>query len=56
VKGSGESAVHDLLDSVEARDELARRLEETFDQELLELAAASVRARVEERTWEARGG
>jgi RNA polymerase sigma-70 factor (ECF subfamily) len=52
-KGSGESAVHQLLDSVEARDELARRLEETFDQELLELAAEGVRARVEERTWEA---
>ena len=53
VKGSGESAVHQLLDSVEARDELARRLEETFDQELLELAVENVRARVEERTWEA---
>ena len=38
---------------MEARDELTRRLQETFDQELLELAAARVRARVKERTWEA---
>ena len=38
---------------MEARDELTRRLQETFDQELLEQATARVRARVEERTWEA---
>jgi RNA polymerase sigma-70 factor (ECF subfamily) len=53
VKGSGDSNVKQMLDTVEARDELTRRLEETFDQELLEVAAARVRARVEERTWEA---
>jgi RNA polymerase sigma-70 factor (ECF subfamily) len=52
-KGSGDSALQQLLDSVQARDELARRLEETFDQELLELARARVLERVEERTWEA---
>jgi RNA polymerase sigma-70 factor (ECF subfamily) len=53
VKGSGDSSLHDLLDTVQARDELTGRLQATFDQELLELAVARVRARVEERTWEA---
>jgi RNA polymerase sigma-70 factor (ECF subfamily) len=53
VKGTGDSDVQHLLDNVQARDELAERLQETFDQELLELAAAQVRDRVEERTWEA---
>src|SRR5262249_49676462 len=52
-KGSGDSSVQSLLDNVQARDELAVRLQETFDQELLELAVAAVRSRVEERTWEA---
>ena len=53
VKGSGDSGLQQLLDTAQARDELTRRLQETFDQELLELAAARVRARVEARTWEA---
>jgi len=53
VKGSGDSGLQKLLDTAQARDELTRRLQEAFDQELLELATASVRARVEERTWEA---
>jgi RNA polymerase sigma-70 factor (ECF subfamily) len=53
VKGSGDSGLQRLLDTVQARDELTRYLQEAFDQELLELAAARVRARVEERTWEA---
>jgi RNA polymerase sigma-70 factor (ECF subfamily) len=52
-KGSGDSGVQHLLESVRARDELARRLQETYDQELLELATAQVRSRVEGRTWEA---
>jgi RNA polymerase sigma-70 factor (ECF subfamily) len=51
--GSGDSQVAQLLDSVEARDDLARRLEEEFDQELLEQAMARVRLRVQARTWEA---
>src|SRR5262249_117642 len=38
-KGSGDSDVRRLLDTVEARDELTSRLQETFDQERLELAA-----------------
>jgi RNA polymerase sigma-70 factor (ECF subfamily) len=53
VKGSGDSGLRQLLDIVQARDDLTRRMQEAFDQELLELATARVRARVEERTWEA---
>jgi RNA polymerase sigma-70 factor (ECF subfamily) len=53
IKGSGDSGVQLLLDNVQARDELTQRLQETFDQELLDLATAQVRARVEHRTWEA---
>ena len=53
VKGSGDSGVRHLLETAQARDELTRHLQEAFDQELLELATARVRARVEERTWEA---
>src|SRR5262249_40015976 len=41
------------LTSVEARDDLARRLEEEFDLELLEAAVQIVRRRVADRTWEA---
>jgi RNA polymerase sigma-70 factor (ECF subfamily) len=52
-KASGDSGVQYLLDNVQARDELTQRLQETFDQELLELATTQVRSRVEERTWEA---
>jgi RNA polymerase sigma-70 factor (ECF subfamily) len=50
---SGDSDLQHLLDNVQARDDLVGRLQETFDQELLEQATACVRARVEERTWEA---
>jgi RNA polymerase sigma-70 factor (ECF subfamily) len=51
--GSGDSQVVGLLETVAARDDLLRRLEEEFDRELLELAMTRVRARVEARTWEA---
>jgi RNA polymerase sigma-70 factor (ECF subfamily) len=50
---SGDSAVAAVLDSVPAREDLATRLETAFDQELLHLASASVRERVEPHTWEA---
>jgi RNA polymerase sigma-70 factor (ECF subfamily) len=53
VRGSGDSGLRQLLESVQARDELTHRMQETFDRELLELATARVRARVEERTWDA---
>jgi RNA polymerase sigma-70 factor (ECF subfamily) len=52
-RGSGDSDIQQLLDSVQARDELTQRLQDTFDQELLEVATDRVRARVEERTWDA---
>lgn len=52
-RGSGDSAVVALLEEVPAREELWERLGEAFDLELLEAARAAVRARVEERTWEA---
>jgi RNA polymerase sigma factor (sigma-70 family) len=53
VAGSADAAVHAVLGSVEAREDLAARLEEAFDLERLELAQARVRGRVEPRTWEA---
>jgi RNA polymerase sigma-70 factor (ECF subfamily) len=51
--GSGDSGMLDRLHSVEARDDLERRLEEAFDLELLESAKAYVRGRVAPRTWQA---
>jgi RNA polymerase sigma-70 factor (ECF subfamily) len=53
VRGSADAAVAEMLNSVQARDDLARRLEEAFDQELLELAKEEVSRRVEPHTWEA---
>jgi RNA polymerase sigma-70 factor (ECF subfamily) len=51
--GSGDSAVLDLLQTVEARDDLLLQLSEEFDQELLAEAMERVRQRVEPHTWEA---
>jgi RNA polymerase sigma-70 factor (ECF subfamily) len=51
--GSGDTAVLKLLERVDARDDLAQRLQETFDHELLEQAYEEVQARVESRTWRA---
>jgi RNA polymerase sigma factor (sigma-70 family) len=42
-----------LLDEAPARQELARRLEEAFDKELLEQAMQTVRGSVAPHTWEA---
>jgi RNA polymerase sigma-70 factor (ECF subfamily) len=53
VSGTGDSAVLAVLHTVEARDDLAARLETAFDQELLALAQERVRQRVESQTWEA---
>jgi RNA polymerase sigma-70 factor (ECF subfamily) len=53
VAGSGDSGVFEALHSVEARDDLERRLEEAFDLELLQLATAQVRQRIDPHTWEA---
>jgi RNA polymerase sigma factor (sigma-70 family) len=43
----------ELLQSVEARDNLVQKLEEAFDYELLEIAKVQVRLRVAPHTWEA---
>jgi RNA polymerase sigma-70 factor (ECF subfamily) len=50
---SGDTRLGGLLETVEAREDLVRRLEEQFDHELLELALARTRQRVEPHTWEA---
>ena len=51
--GTGDSQAQELMQSVEAREDLARKLEEAFDLELLEAAKARVRLRVAPQTWEA---
>jgi RNA polymerase sigma-70 factor (ECF subfamily) len=53
VPGSADSVVAEMLNTVQARVDLVRHLEETFDQELLELAKEQVSQRVEPHTWEA---
>jgi RNA polymerase sigma-70 factor (ECF subfamily) len=52
-QGSGDSAVGAALASLAARDDLAARLEDEFDRELLELAMLRVAQRVEPQTWKA---
>jgi RNA polymerase sigma-70 factor (ECF subfamily) len=51
--GSGDSEVLQQLDNVAVRDDLAARLSEEFDKELLETASTRVRLRVAANTWEA---
>ena len=50
---AGDGLARELLLTLEARDDLAQRLEEAFDLELLEAAKARVRLRVAPHTWEA---
>jgi RNA polymerase sigma-70 factor (ECF subfamily) len=52
-RGSGSESVMERLAAVEAQEDLALRLAEAFDQEMLKEAAARVRLRVEPRTWDA---
>jgi len=52
-RGSGDTAVLDQLQSVAAREDLAARVEATFDKELLEIALVRVKERVAPNTWEA---
>jgi RNA polymerase sigma-70 factor (ECF subfamily) len=52
-RGTGDSQTLGLLHSVEARDDLAVKLEEEFDREVLELAMLRVAQRVETHTWRA---
>jgi RNA polymerase sigma-70 factor (ECF subfamily) len=42
-----------ILETVEARAELERTIEEIFNRELLDIAIAKVRRRVSEQTWQA---
>ena len=53
VVAAGGSQALELLQTVEAREDLVRRLEEEFDRELLDEAVARVRGRVRPHTWEA---
>lgn len=52
-RGSGDTSVLDQLQSVEAREDLAARVEATFDKELLEMALLRAKARVADTTWQA---
>ena len=52
-QGSGDSSVLDRVATVEAGDDLVRKIEEEYDRELLEAASARVRLRVDPQTWEA---
>jgi RNA polymerase sigma factor (sigma-70 family) len=49
----GDSRLGEILQAVEARDDLARQLERAFDHEVLAAAMSRVRARVAPQTWEA---
>jgi RNA polymerase sigma-70 factor (ECF subfamily) len=51
--GSGDSGVGRILDSLEARQDLLRHLEQEFDRELLDEAMRRVRLRVAPQTWRA---
>jgi RNA polymerase sigma-70 factor (ECF subfamily) len=51
--GDGGSAALERLHTAEARDDLEHRLEEQFDQELLERAMQGVRLQVAPHNWEA---
>jgi RNA polymerase sigma-70 factor (ECF subfamily) len=51
--GGGGSVHLRQIESEAARDDLARRLEDGYEQELLRKAMETVQARVQPRTWEA---
>jgi RNA polymerase sigma-70 factor (ECF subfamily) len=53
VAASGDSQVSELLQSLEAREDLVQKLEQAFDYEMLEAAKVQVRLRVAPQTWEA---
>jgi RNA polymerase sigma-70 factor (ECF subfamily) len=50
-EGAGGS--FEVLESVEAREDMLRRIEVEFDREILDAATVQVRLRVEPHTWEA---
>jgi RNA polymerase sigma-70 factor (ECF subfamily) len=51
--GSGDTEMIQVLQSIEARDDLEKKLDEAFDRELLEEAMTRVQQRVAPQTWEA---
>jgi RNA polymerase sigma factor (sigma-70 family) len=50
---ASDGQVLELLQSLEAREDLVQKLEEAFDHELLEAAKVQVRLRVAPHTWDA---
>jgi RNA polymerase sigma-70 factor (ECF subfamily) len=52
-RGSGDSAVEELLQNVSSGDELAEQLREPFDFELFDEACSRVQDRVDVQSWEA---
>lgn len=52
-RAAGDSRIQELMLTVEAREDLAKKLERAFDLELLEAAKVRVRLRVAPHTWEA---
>src|SRR6478609_8044538 len=52
-RAAGDGQVQELMLTLEAREDLARRLEQAFDLELLEAAKVRVQLRVAPHTWEA---
>jgi len=53
LRGTGDSVVLNMLQSVESRRDLLQHLDNEYDRELLEQAIARVRLRVQPRTWDA---
>jgi RNA polymerase sigma-70 factor (ECF subfamily) len=52
-RASGDSTTDEALHTLPARDDLVARLEEEFDQEVLEEATARVRLRIDPASWDA---
>jgi RNA polymerase sigma-70 factor (ECF subfamily) len=52
-RASGDTATDAALHTLPARDDLVARLEEQFDQEVLEEATARVRLRIDPASWDA---
>ncbi len=52
-RGTGDTLVQKFLESVEVKHDLLARIEAEFDRELVEVAAARVKSRVDPSTWEA---
>lgn len=50
---AGDPGMLEALASLEARADLVQKLEEEFDREILEIACAQVRQRVQPHTWDA---